>query len=322
MKQSPVLPPFQGRAQWLKVRAAIESDWNRVLGEERLRKPAPDVRILSHEMVGDVERILLSYTVEPNVRTEAYYLRPAKTVKPVPGVVVFHSTTHVHIRQPAGLEDATEKHLGLRLAKLGFAVICPRCFLWDNPDHKFEDRVIEVKKRNPGWTGMRKMLWDGQRAVDVLCGMPNVNAKRVGAVGHSLGAKETLYLAAFDKRVRCGVFSEGGVGYAQTNWDANWYLGSSLKTAPRAMDHHEILALCAPKPFLVIGGESADTKQASGAQVEAALPAYRAMGAPHDLRYFGHTAGHALPPEALGALDGWMLRALVDMPRREHTVTN
>ena len=49
--------------------------------------------------------------------------------------------------------------------------------------------------------------------------------QRMGAVGHSLGAKETLYLAAFDERVKATVSSEGGIGTKFSNWDAAWYLG-------------------------------------------------------------------------------------------------
>jgi hypothetical protein len=35
---------------------------------------------------------------------------------------------------------------------------------------------------------------------------------RVFAIGHSLGAKEVLYLAGFDERIRAAVSSEGGIG--------------------------------------------------------------------------------------------------------------
>jgi dienelactone hydrolase len=260
--------------------------------------------------VGDVRRTHLSYQVEAGVRTEAYLLMPLRVKRRVPGVVVFHSTTHAHIRQPAGLEDTPEKHLGLMLARRGFAALCPRCFLWDNPDHRFEQRVVEMRQRHPGWTGMRKMLWDAQRAVDILSAQEGVDPRRIGAAGHSLGAKETLYLAALDSRVRCSVFSEGGVAVSSSNWNADWYLGRSVEQAPRPMEHHELLAMVAPRPFLVIGGESADTRRTSGGMVAAALPAWRAMGAAEELRYFGHSAGHALPPEALGALDAWLCRGL------------
>ena len=67
---------------------------------------------------------------------------------------------------------------------------------------------------------MAKMLLDAVVAVDLLAAMEGVNADRIGTVGHSLGAKEVLYLAAFDERIKVTVSSEGGIGTRFSNWDA------------------------------------------------------------------------------------------------------
>jgi cephalosporin-C deacetylase-like acetyl esterase len=47
---------------------------------------------------------------------------------------------------------------------------------------------------------------------NVLGSIPEVDARRIGAAGHSLGAKETLYLAAFDERIQAAVASDAGIG--------------------------------------------------------------------------------------------------------------
>ena len=46
---------------------------------------------------------------------------------------------------------------------------------------------------------------DGFVAVDILAAHPEVDVERLGAVGHSLGAKEVLYQAAFDERIKVAV---------------------------------------------------------------------------------------------------------------------
>ena len=56
------------------------------------------------------------------------------------------------------------------------------------------------------------------RGVDLLESLPQVDASRIGAVGHSLGAIESLYLAAFDERVQVAVASEAGLDFSFTNW--------------------------------------------------------------------------------------------------------
>ena len=45
---------------------------------------------------------------------------------------------------------------------------------------------------------MTRMTWDGVRALDFLAAQRGVDAGRLGIIGHSLGAKEVLYVAAFD----------------------------------------------------------------------------------------------------------------------------
>ncbi len=65
-------------------------------------------------------------------------------------------------------------------------------------------------------------------------------------------------MAAFDSRIKVAVASEGGIGIKFSNWDAPWYLGQQVNRPNFTHDHHELLALSAPKPVLIVAGESAD----------------------------------------------------------------
>jgi len=117
------------------------------------------------------------------------------------------------------VKEPESQQLGLKLARRGFVVFCPRCFLWQGMS-EYRQAVEEFARRHPKTLGMHKMLYDAIRGVDVLVSLPEVDQNRIGAVGHSLGAKETLYLAAFDERIKAAVASEGGLGFRSTNWDA------------------------------------------------------------------------------------------------------
>jgi pimeloyl-ACP methyl ester carboxylesterase len=218
--------------------------------------------------------------------------------------VALHSTVDYTIRQPAGLEGDPNLFFGLELARRGFVVCCPRCFLWNAPGG-YQEQVARTQERHPGSTGMAKMLWDALRAVDLLESLPEVDPRRLGAIGHSLGAKETLYLAAFDERIRAAVFSEGGVGIAFSNWDAPWYLGNVVAREQWPHDHHELLALVAPRPMLLVGGNSADGDR-SWPYVEAVLPVYALYGDPARIGLLNHGQGHALPAEAANKAYEWL----------------
>jgi dienelactone hydrolase len=302
---------------WKARREELRRWWLEFLGPLPVRsKAAPQLEVVEEDRPEGVIRQLVRYVVEPahSMRpaefTEAYLLKPAKQTGKAPGIAVFHSTVDYSIRQPAGLEGPPEKHFGLRYARKGCVCFCPRNYLWPKTNGIVAQG--EAKKyldRMPGSKGMAKMLHDALVAVDILASLPEVDAARIGSVGHSLGAKETLYLAAFDERVKATVSSEGGVGTRFSNWEADWYLGKSIQQPSFTHEHHELLALAAPRPFLLVGGNSADGDR-GWPFIAAALPVYELYGKPARLGQFNHGKGHAVPPEAEARIEEWLLTYL------------
>jgi dienelactone hydrolase len=309
---APVLVDRSGHAittldGWRQQRVELERAWQGVLGSLELQRGSPPrIEVLGQERVGDVVRQHVRYLVEPDAPTEAYILSPRRRRGPCPGAVVFHTTTPESIRQPAGLADVPEKHFGLALARRGFVAFCPRNFLWPETTRMAaEQETGRVRRRHPRARGMAKMLFDAQVALDILAAHPDVDPNRIGCIGHSLGAKEALYLAAFDRRITAVVSSEGGIGTTMSNWDAEWYLGDALNQPGFTREHHELLALAAPRPFLLVGGDSADGT-ASWPFVAAALPVYRLYGTPARLGLLNHGRGHSVPADVEQRLLEWM----------------
>jgi len=155
------------------------------------------------------------------------------------------------------------------------------------------------------------MLFDAMRAVDVLVSLKEVDANRIGAMGHSLGAKEAFYLGAFDNRVKVIVSNEGGIGIDFSNWDDIWYLGKEIHEF--GQKHHEVLSLVAPKPFLLIGGDSADG-DISRPYIEAILPVYDLYGADmrKNIQLKNHATGHNVAPIAEKWTYDWLNEFLME----------
>jgi dienelactone hydrolase len=298
---------------WESRREELRRWWLDFLGPlPAERKAAPKLTILEEDRPEGVIRQLVRYEVEPGIPTEAYLLKPAELRGKAAGIAVFHSTVNYTIRQPAGLEGPPDKHFGLRYAKKGCVCFCPRNFLWPQISTDRLDASGEAKKfldRAPRSKGMAKMLYDSLVAVDILSSLSDVDPARIGSVGHSLGAKETLYLAAFDERVKATVSSEGGIGTKFSNWEATWYLGPTINELTFTHEQHELLALAAPRPFLLAGGNSADGDR-GWPFIAAALPVYELYGQPARLGQFNHGQGHAVPPEAEGRIEEWLLTYL------------
>jgi pimeloyl-ACP methyl ester carboxylesterase len=216
----------------------------------------------------------------------------------LPAVIVFHPTTPLHAKGVAGLasEYDPEKWQGVQLVQRGYVVWCPRNYInTDGAD--WTGNAKRVLAAHPDWTGMTRMVWDAIRAVDFVQSLPNVDRRRIGVLGHSLGGKQALYAAAFDERIQAAVSSEGGIGLRFSNWDALWYLGPKIREPDFKLEHHQLLALIAPRAFLLLGGESADGER-SGDFIDAAQPVYELLDARENLKWFNHHDGHRYSPTA------------------------
>ena len=295
---------------WLIRRKELATAWQSFLGPGPETPSENGVTVLKTERVHNVDRSLIRYECEPKLFVEAYLLRPAVAADKIrrPGLVALHQTTPATIDEIAGVSGPESLQIGRKLAQQGFVVICPRCFLWQEAS-SLMGSVDSFHTRHPSSLGMRKMLFDAQRAVDILAAQPDVDAARLGAIGHSLGAKEVLYLAAFDDRIKAAVASEGGITFGSTNWDAAWYLGPKIHDPSFRRNHHELLAMIAPRAFLILGGESgpgAADGDRSWPLIAAALPVHRLYSDPARLGLLNHHQGHSLPDDAFERMSTWL----------------
>ena len=294
---------------WPARRQELADLWHAQLGPFPKKPASLDVRIEATEKCDGYTRQLLSFLSADGDRIAAYLLIP-DDIKPGekrPAVVVFHQTTKDTLREPVGLGKKPPLALGVHLVKRGYVVLSPECFILkgDSPTAQ----ALAVAKQWPGMTGMGKLVFDAIRCVDFLESLAYVDAGRIGCIGFSLGAKEVLYAMAFESRYQCGVFNEGGIGLRMSNWTDPWYLTEKMKARIPALEHHQVLALCAPRPILILGGDSADGDK-SWPFVHVALPVYRLLGAADHIGLINHHGKHSFPQEARRQgyrwLDHWL----------------
>jgi dienelactone hydrolase len=308
----PLLVGTDGRtiktaAEWPKARHALLTAWQARLGTAPAKPADLAARVEKTEDLDGYRRHLVSFATEGDDRIRAWLLTPTaiKLGEKRPAVVVFHETTRHTFNQPVGLGDVPDYAIGLHLVRRGYVTLSPECYILKDPKGWARGQAAVLAKRRPGWTGMGKMTFDASRCVDYLETLPSVDASRIGCIGHSLGAKETLYALAFEPRYRAGVFSEGGIGLRMSNWTDVWYLTEKMKDHIPALEHHQVMALAAPRPLLIVAGDSADTV-ASWAFVKAVLPVYELLGAGDRVGLYNHHKKHTFPPEAQQMAYRWL----------------
>jgi dienelactone hydrolase len=169
------------------------------------------------------------------------------------------------------------------------------------------------------WLG--RTLWgvfvrDDQVALDYLCSRPEVDAKRVGATGMSMGSTRAWWLAAVDERVACAVGVacltryQNLLAHGQLRQHGVYYFVNGLL---RHFDVEGVVALIAPRPFLALTGELDAGSPADGIKVIEAKVAgvYAALGAKErfrSVRYpdVGHVYTPAMREEMLAWFGRWL----------------
>lgn len=305
-------------AEWQAARQALLERWSARLGKAPARPAQLDVRVEKTEQGDGYQRQLLSLATEGDDRLRAYLLTPEglKDGERRPAVIVFHPTTRDTLREPVGLAPKTWGALGHVLARRGYVVLCPECYILKDLQGWAAGQARALAQRRPGWTGMGKMVFDASRCVDYLETLPAVDTSRIGCIGFSLGAKEVLYAMAFEPRLKVGVANEPGIGLRMSNWFDAWYLTEQMRPHVPEMENHQVLALVAPRPFLLLAGDNGSGARgiadgdASWAFIHAVLPVYTLLGARDRVGMFNHRGGHDFPPEgrrvAYRWLDHWL----------------
>ncbi len=105
------------------------------------------------------------------------------------------------------------------------------------------------------WPGV--MFWDDIRTVDYLVSRPEVDAKRIGCVGLSVGGLRACHLAALDDRIKAAVVLGWMTSFpAQLEKHVRNTIGHT-KVVPglyRQLDYPDVASLAMPAALLVING--------------------------------------------------------------------
>ena len=157
-------------------------------------------------------------------------------------------------------------------------------------------------------SGSLKAVWDNVRAIDLLESLPEVDSKRIGVIGHSLGGHNAIFTAFHDRRIQAVVSNCGFTTFQKDDvpsWSGPTYMpriktvfGNDAKQVP--FDFQELIAGLAPRAFLAIAAEKDDDFDASGVRdvMTAAGTIYKLYGANDKLEASYPKAKHSFPPDA------------------------
>lgn len=331
---------LHGAKDWPRKRREILALWTEILGklepDRKDRRWFGDIRkAVEHgrEETEHYTRVRLDLPMEKDFLQPHLLLMPKNQGPgPFPAVICWTSSTPDY--------TAPEQWWGSWLASRGYVVLTGWSFIRNYRDGSSYSRHAQDKvyERFGHWLPIAKMVHDARREAEYLRELKQVDGKRIGFIGFSLGAKAAVYVAAFGPDIAATVALDPHIAVnGSTNWYAPWYLDwlrvfpdirtpqhtvlSLLNPDPKRPgfehDHHELLALSAPKPFLLIGGSQSEDHGGDSDDLESwgyinrAREVYELLGVPDHIQYVSTSDGHKpngqhIDPAWQGFFEKWL----------------
>lgn len=295
-------------ADWAIRRRHVQSSLQAVMGSlpAEARRVPLGVEVLSEERVGGLLRRKITFRSEPGCRVPAWLLLPQTATaehgdaEKLPAMLCLHQTYAGGKDEPAGISGNPDLHYALHLAERGYATLSP-----DYPsfgEHEWDFAADDYA------SGSMKAVWDNLRAVDLLASLPEVDAERIGVIGHSLGGHNALFTAVFEPRIKAVVSSCGFSSMQKDDlpsWTGERYMpriagdyGNDADRLP--FDFTEIVAALAPRPFLACAALRDDDFDSSGVRdvMDSARAVYELHSAADALQAYYPDAPHSFPGDA------------------------
>lgn len=257
--------PVKNAADWAKRRQEILTTWHGLMGAWPAMVEKPKVEVLAEEKREQLTQQHIRLQIAPDRTTEDAHLLIPPGKGPFPGVVVVFYESKTGI----GLGKAAFRDFAYQLAKRGFVALS----LGSDPNTYYPSK--EKCQIQP----LSFHAYVAANCYNALANRPDVDAQRIGIVGHSYGGKWAMFAACLYDKFAATAWSDGGIVFDEQRSNVNywepWYLGhdpsvpqrmrgipndKNPRTGPYkkmiadGRDLHELHALMAPRPFLVSGG--------------------------------------------------------------------
>ncbi|MFA9478824.1 alpha/beta hydrolase family protein [Phycisphaerales bacterium AB-hyl4] len=196
-----------------------------------------------------------------------YWCLPAETQAPLPVMICLQGhTTGMHCSIGVRFEDESvsepagnDRDFALQCLERGVAALCieQRGFgeRRDSVERQCDCQHMAMRALMLGRTLVGERVADVNLACRWLADQPAVDTSRIGIMGNSGGGTTSIYAAALLKAIHLAVPS-----CSFGRWYDTWFTGSRCVCGyVPGMLHHldlpDVLALHAPRPVVVVGGE-------------------------------------------------------------------
>jgi esterase/lipase len=233
----------------------------------------------------------------PHRRIRIILTEPISRNNPVPAVVCIgghgsnlyspYDTTTITKEDKRAKADSIYKGFGTVLASMGYVTI--------------STTVSQHEVYEKGRLLMAERLWDLMRCVDYLQSMPDVDDRRIGCAGLSLGGEMAMWLGAMDERIAATV--SAGFLTVMDHMEQNHCMCWKFDGLRALVDYADIYSLIAPRPLQCQNGMRELPSQfyvpLARQAMEEVRMIYKDMNRPENVILDVHDEGHVIDLPAL-----------------------
>jgi dienelactone hydrolase len=310
--------PVRSPADWARRREHILLNMQLVMGPlpDPCRRVPLDMQIIDEVPLPGCTRRKITFAAEGNDRVPAYLLFPEDLPGKAPAMLCPHPSGPRGKESPADFSyDSPNVHFAIELAQRGYVTLAPDYpgfgeYRYDPYAHGYVSATM-------------KGIWNHVRAVDLLQSLAEVDGARIGAIGMSMGGHNSMFVSAFDPRIKAVISCCGFNAFPKyyggnlTGWSHKGYMPRIAEVYdkdPRKMpfDFPEVVAALAPRPFFTSSSVDDPNFEVSGVRdcIAAAQPVYELLGAGDKLVAVYPVAGHDFPQETRFMAYDWLDRQL------------
>jgi hypothetical protein len=259
------------RQQWNVRRREIRAEWDALLGKWPPLISDPKVEVLSSTQRNGYEELRIRFLWTTREKTTGYLLIPdsAKDGRKHASVISVYYEPETAIGRGNPLRD-----FAIQLTRRGLVTLSI------GTTEATQAKTYAIYEPSLDKVDVQPLSMLGYAAANawhVLAQRPEVDAERIGIVGHSFGGKWAMFASCLFDKFACAAWSDPGIVFdtrSSVNYWEPWYLGHHTRPwrkrglvskanparglYPRLIesgrDLHELHALMAPRPFLVSGG--------------------------------------------------------------------
>jgi dienelactone hydrolase len=248
--------PVKSPDDWSIRRKHILDGMQAAMGQlpDRVDMSPLDVKVTTREAGRGYVRLTISLVAKSTDRVPAYLYLPevSPAGKPVAAMLALHPTSPLGKDVVDGRGPRPNRAYARELAERGYVVLAPDYPSFGDYTYDFADDEYV--------SGTMKGVFNHMRCVDLLQSRPEVDPRRIGVMGHSLGGHNAMFVGAFDERLKVIVSSCGWTPFHDyyggniRGWTSDRYmprLNDVYRLDPDRLpfDFYEVVAALAPRAF-------------------------------------------------------------------------